>query len=146
MLQKKPFHNILIAFDGSASSRKALDVALGIAQALGAELSLLSVEENIPHFPADIGEVKDEKQIMNEYFIRIQREARDAAKLRGMDFERTDILTGHVTQTIINHAREIQCDLIVVGHSGRSGALSALLGSTAERVSRHAHCTVMIVR
>ncbi len=146
MTPKKPFQSILIAFDGSASSRKALDVALGLAQALGARVSLLSVEENLPHFPADVGEVKDEKQYLNDYFTALQRQARDAAKLRGMDFDRADILAGHVPQTIINHAKAIQCDLIVIGHSGRSGVWAALLGSTAERVSQYAHCTVMIVR
>lgn len=140
------FKHILVAFEGSASSRKALDVALGMAEALHSRLSLVSVEEHVPRFPGDIGEVKEEKQLQNQYYTRIQREAREAAKLRGMDFERADILMGHVARSIIDHARAIRCDLIVMGHSGRSGAWASFLGTTAEKVSRYAHCTVMIVR
>ena len=140
------FKHILIAFDGSASSRQALTEALELATALRARVSLVSVEESVPQFPGDIGEVKEEQLRLNEYFARLQREARDAAKAHGLDFECADNLAGHVTQTILRHAKDIQCDLIVVGHSGRSGAWASFLGTTAEKVSRHAHCTVLIVR
>ena len=140
------FAHILVAFEGSASSRKALDVALSVADAFNAKVSLVSVEEHLPYFPGDIGEVKEEKLLQNEYYTKLQREARELAKLWGLDFERTDILVGHVARTIIDHAKEVQCDLIVMGHSGRSGAWASFLGSTAEKVSRYAHCTVMIVR
>ncbi|MDP2949064.1 MAG: universal stress protein [Chloroflexota bacterium] len=140
------FRHILVAFEGSASSRKALDVALTVAEAFRSKVSLLSVEEYVPRFPGDIGEVKEEKRLQNEYYAKIQREAREAAKLRGLDFERADLLMGHVARGIIDHAKEVQCDLIVMGHSGRSGAWASFLGSTAEKVSRYAHCTVMIVR
>jgi nucleotide-binding universal stress UspA family protein len=140
------FRHILIAFDGSASSRKALDAALGLAQAFGGKLSLVSVEEYVPHFPADIGEVKEEKERQNEFYTRLHREARDVAKLKGMDFDQADILVGHVAQRIIEHARSIECDLIVMGYSGRSGVWANFLGTTVERVSRHAHCSVIVVR
>lgn len=140
------FKYILIPFDGSVSSRRALDVGLGMSQAFGAKAALLTVEEYIPRFAGDIGEVKEEKERQNAYFAGIQREAREAAKLRGLDFDRADILAGHVTQTIVNHAKEIQCDLIVMGHSGRSGVWANFLGTTVEKVSRHTHCTVVIVR
>jgi nucleotide-binding universal stress UspA family protein len=140
------FKHILVAIEGSASSRKALDVALSVAETFRAKVSLVSVEEHLPHFPGDIGEVKEEKLLQNEYYTKLQREARELAKLRGLDFERADILVGHVARTIIDHAKEVQCDLIVMGHSGRSGAWASFLGSTAEKVSRYANCTVMIVR
>lgn len=140
------FKRILIAFDGSASSRKALAMGLELAKAFQSEVALVSVEEQMPHFPADIGEVKEEKQRQNEYFAALQREARDMAKLKGLDFSQAAILVGHVAQSILNYAKEIRCDLIVMGHSGRSGVWANLLGTTVEKVSRHAHCTVLIVR
>jgi len=139
------FKYILVLFDGSASSRKALGVGLGLAKALEANLALVTVEE-LPRFVGDVGEIKDEKDLQNEYCAKIQREAREMAKLQGMDFERADVLVGHVAQTIIRHAETIGCDLIVMGHSGRSGVWGRFLGSTADKVSRYAHCTVVIVR
>ena len=41
---------------------------------------------------------------------------------------------------------EGKVDLILVGHSGLSGVWAAFLGTTAEKVSRHAPCSVLIVR
>jgi len=139
------FKYILVLFDGSESSRKALGVGLGLAKALEANLALVTVEE-LPRFAGDVGEIKDEKDLRNNYCAMIQREAREMAKLQGMDFERADVLVGHVAQTIISHAKTIGCDLIVMGHSGRSGVWGRFLGSTADKVSRYAHCTVVIVR
>ncbi len=140
------FKHILVAFEGSASSRKALDISVTMAQAFNATVSLVSVEEHPPRFPGEIGEVKEEKEAQNHYYEKIQREAHEQAKLRGIDFAHADILVGHVARSIIDHARVIGCDLIVMGHSGRSGAWAGFLGGTAEKVSRYAHCTVMIVR
>lgn len=140
------FKHILVALDGSTSSRKGLDVAVALAKALGAELSLVSVEEHLPSYPGDVGEVKEEKERQNQIFWKLQREAREAVKVSGLDLHRADILMGHVAKSIISHAKSIQCDLIVMGHSGLSGVWANFLGSTAEKVSRNAHCTVMIVR
>lgn len=140
------FTNILVPFDGSASSRKALETGIDMAKAFNSKLSIVSVEENIPLVAADIGEVKEEKQYLNGYFSKLHREAREIVKSHEMDLQRADILTGHVAKSIINHSVNIKSDLIILGHSGRSGAWSNFLGTTAEKVSRHAKCTVMIVR
>ena len=140
------FQHILVAFDGSTSSWKALDVATGLAKVLVAKLSLVSVEERLPLFPADMGEVDEEKERQDEIFQKLQREAYEKVVLSGLDLYRNDVLMGHVSKSIIDHAKSIQCDLIIMGHSGRSGVWANVLGSTAEKVSRNAHCTVMIVR
>ncbi len=140
------FNYILIAFDGSKVARKALEIAIDMAEVTKARLALVSVEANLPQFPADIGEIKEEKQVQNGYFKTAQREARELAKMHGIDLHRVDVLAGHVSKTIIDHARNIKCDLIIMGHSGQSGAWADFLGSTVDKVSRHAHCTVMIVR
>jgi nucleotide-binding universal stress UspA family protein len=58
----------------------------------------------------------------------------------------TELRTGHPAQEILAAARTHQADLIVMGHSGRSGAWGRSLGTTAEKVSRHAECSVLIVR
>ena len=140
------FQHVLVAFDGSTQSQKALEVAIGLAKGLSAQLSLVSVQEHLPLFPADMGEVDEEKERQDEIFQKLQREAYEKVVLSGLDLHRNDVLMGHVAKSIINHAKSIQCDLIVMGHSGRSGAWGSFLGSTAEKVSRNAHCTVMIVR
>jgi len=140
------FKNILVSFDGSTYSLKALDTAVNLAKLTNAQLSLVSVEENLPRFVADAGELKEEKEYQNGVFQKLQRDARERVKSNGIDLKRADVLMGHVAKSIINHAKSIQCDLIIMGHGGRSGAWGNFLGTTAEKVSRYAHCTVMIVR
>ncbi|HUQ04147.1 MAG TPA: universal stress protein [Kofleriaceae bacterium] len=53
---------------------------------------------------------------------------------------------GPAGQTILQHARDLAADLIVVGTHGRSGPARLLLGSIAEEVLRGAACNVMVVR
>jgi nucleotide-binding universal stress UspA family protein len=57
-----------------------------------------------------------------------------------------DIRAGHPAQEIVRAADDRGADLIVVGHSGHSWVWGRFLGGTAEKVSRHAVCSVLIVR
>jgi nucleotide-binding universal stress UspA family protein len=49
-------------------------------------------------------------------------------------------------QEIIGAATDGNVDLIIIGTHGRSGLAHVFLGSTAERVTRHAPCPVLVVR
>jgi nucleotide-binding universal stress UspA family protein len=46
----------------------------------------------------------------------------------------------------VSFAKEGNYDLIVIGHSDHSELWGRLLGDTADRVSDHAHCSVLIVK
>ena len=58
----------------------------------------------------------------------------------------TVIRAGYPAQEIVRAAAEQEADLIVLGHSGHSAVWGRFLGTTAEKVSRHATCSVLIVR
>ena len=47
---------------------------------------------------------------------------------------------------LVQAAADQNCDLIVVGHSDHSELWGRLLGDTADRISDHAHCSVLIVK
>lgn len=47
---------------------------------------------------------------------------------------------------IADHAAEVKAELIVLPSHGRTGLARVLLGSTAERVVRLAHCPVLVLR
>jgi len=54
---------------------------------------------------------------------------------------------GHPAQTSVQVAEEGRFGLVLLGHSGLSGVWAKFLGTTAaEKVSRHAPCSVLIVR
>ena len=53
---------------------------------------------------------------------------------------------GHPAKEIVKVAAEGAYDLIVIGHSDHSELWGRLLGDTADRISDHAHCSVLIVK
>ena len=53
---------------------------------------------------------------------------------------------GNAHLEIVKAAKELAADLIIVATHGRSGLAHVFLGSTAERVTRHAGCPVLVVR
>jgi len=58
----------------------------------------------------------------------------------------TEVVAGHAKVTIIDNAKEWNADLIALGSHGRRGFKRLLLGSVAETVALHAHCSVEVIR
>lgn len=139
------FRKILLAYDGSAGARRALNVAIELARTCGAELWSLSVEERLPHLAATIGEMEEEKEFANHFF----QEALSAAYLQALKAGvelKSEVQAGHAARTIVDFSRQGGFDLVILGSSGHSRAWLMFLGTTAEKVSRHAPCTVLLVR
>lgn len=139
------FEKILVGMDGSDGARHALERALELATLTGGHVHVLSVEEHLPAYAATVSEVEEEVRFESHYFRRVQSEARRVAHQRGLTIT-TDVVPGHAAETIIRTAREGGHDLIVLGHAGHARIMSLLLGSTADRVTEHAPCPVLIVR
>jgi nucleotide-binding universal stress UspA family protein len=139
------FKKILLAYDGSEGANRALEAGIDLAKIHGAELWALAVEEKLPRFSGTIDEVQEEKQFADEQYGKLMEAAGAQAKEAGLELK-TLMRAGHAAQNIITAAKEGKFDLILVGHSGLSGVWAAFLGTTAEKVSRHAPCSVLIVR
>ena len=139
------FKKILLAYDGSEGANRALEAGIDLAKIHGAELWALAVEEKLPRFSGTIDEVKEEKEYANQYYGKLLKEAGAKAKEAGLELK-TLMRPGHPAQTIVAVAKEGKFDLVLVGHTGLSGVWAAFLGTTAEKVSRHAPCSVLIVR
>ena len=138
------FKKILLAYDGSQGAERALAAAIELAKLHGAELTALAVQERLPRFSGTIDEVQEEKEFANQQSGRLLDGAQAQSRAAGVKLQ-TLMRPGHPAQTILEVAKEGPFDLIIVGHSGLSGVW-ALLGTTAEKVSRHAPCSVLIVR
>jgi nucleotide-binding universal stress UspA family protein len=139
------FKKILLAYDGSEGANRALEVGIDLAQVHRAELWALAVQERLPRFSATIDEVQEEKAFANQHFGKILQAARARAKEAGIELK-TLRHPGHPAQMIVQVATEGKFDLVLLGHSGLSGVWAKFLGTTAEKVSRHAPCSVLIVR
>jgi nucleotide-binding universal stress UspA family protein len=139
------FRKILLAYDGSQGADRALEAGIKLAQTHQAELWALAVEERLPRFSGTIDEVQEEKEFANQVYGQLLKTAQARSKEAGVELK-TLLRAGHAAQTIIKVAQEGEFDLVLVGHSGLSGVWATFLGTTAEKVSRHAPCSVLIVR
>jgi nucleotide-binding universal stress UspA family protein len=139
------FRKILLAYDGSEGADTALNAGINLAKIHRAELWALAVQEKLPRFSGTIDEVQEEKQFADEQYGKLLDAAKVRAKTAGIELK-TLMRPGHPAQTVVAVAKEGKFDLVLVGHSGLSGVWAAFLGTTAEKVSRHAPCSVLIVR
>jgi nucleotide-binding universal stress UspA family protein len=139
-----PFAKILAAVDGSEASDRALDKALELAEVTGARLTALAVEGPLPAYAATVGEVEEVRREKDAFFEGLLAATRERAEAAGVELELV-LRAGHAAELIGRVATEIDADLIVLGHRGHF-VRDHVLGSTADRVSEHATCPVMIVR
>lgn len=139
---------ILVPLDFSDNARKALRYAEAFARQFGARLTLLHVVEPMI-YPADSGFVPVETHswegaLVKETQGRLEALARESIG-PGIEVEAV-VATGNAFMEIAETARQREIDLLVITTHGYTGLKHLFLGSTAERVVRHAPCPVMVVR
>ena len=143
--EEKMFKKILVGNDGSEGAKKALKAAIDLAKHYGAELHSISVEEDLPHYAATVGEVLEAKAEKNNYFGRINEEAQQMASGEDISLH-THVIAGHEVQTIVDYTREHHFDLVVIGFMGHSKVYDRVWGSTSQNIARLVPCTVMVVK
>lgn len=139
--------SILVPIDFSSPSRTALDHACQLARKFRATLSLVHVVE--PVATADFAA---------SFPLALENEARMASAksellkcLRGAGIPKSlqggvVVRFGRSFHEIVDVARARKVDLIVISTHGYTGWKHALMGSTTERVVRHAACPVLVLR
>jgi CBS domain-containing protein/nucleotide-binding universal stress UspA family protein len=139
------YRHILVGVDETAGAQQAFATALDLARIHGATLTLLSVEEHLPHYAASVGEVDETVQELNARFRLVQAAAMERATAHGVPVD-TLIAAGATAQVITRTAQASGHDLIVIGASRHGSLWSGLLGTTADRVVETAPCSVLVVR
>jgi nucleotide-binding universal stress UspA family protein len=134
---------IMVAFDGSKPSEKAFHYALATAKQNNALLWVVSVVQ-LPE-PATMVETDAILDSAKENYELLFQPLREEAKSSGVALE-MEIAVGHPAEQIIRKAKDLNVDLVVVGHRGHSRIEEWLLGSVSKRVSSYAPCAVTIVR
>jgi len=139
--------SILVPFDFSLHSRKALDYAVTFARQFKAKLTLLHVVEPIatPDFAASFPLAMEDDKTMAAAKDELQQVVKAARIPQGM-IEKILVRTGRSYNEIASAARSRKVDLIIISTHGYSGLKHVVLGSTTERVVRHAPCPVLVMR
>ena len=139
------FQKILVGYDGSKGGKAALRRAAAMAKESDAAVTVLWIREPLPRHSDLPGEFEAEAEAADEYFKERQKEVQEVAREYGVNLP-CQTKRGHPAKTIVKFADEGGYDLIVVGHSDHSELWGRLLGDTADRISDHAHCSVLIVK
>jgi nucleotide-binding universal stress UspA family protein len=147
------FRAILVTTDFSELGDQAIGHAFRLAADHGAKVVLCHVMETpvtpVPlyaqYYPPDLLTPTMEKQIRDEARRALLERVPAVGELA--DVPREIVVTRGLPATeIVRVAEECGADLIVISTQGHTGLKHIVLGSVAERVVRHAHCAVLVVR
>ena len=137
---------ILVPVDFSECSRKALRYAVPMARQFDAGLSLVYVVQLAYAF----GEFGPTDYPAMEVDMKAEAE-RQLGELAAQEIGTsvpftTRVRVGRPATEIVEAARQLESDLIIIATHGHTGLRHVLLGSVAENVVRHAPCPVLTVR
>jgi nucleotide-binding universal stress UspA family protein len=138
------FSKILHANDGSEHAFHALGLALALAKKNNSELHMISVEE-IDYMPEFIEEIREETGTAARRFHKVLQRARGMADESRVKLD-THVVAGHPVRDIVELAKELKVDLLVIGATGHSALYDRLIGSRADRIVQLAHCPVLVVK
>jgi len=138
------FSKILCANDGSEHAFHALSLALAIARQNKSELHMISVEE-IAYMPEFLEEVREEAGTAARRFHKVLQRAREMAEANQVKLE-THVMAGHPVRDIVEFAKELKADLLVIGATGHSALYERMIGSRADRIVQLAPCPVLVVK
>jgi nucleotide-binding universal stress UspA family protein len=140
---------VLLPIDDSRCSEAATQSLLQQFRPENAELCVLHVVEPLLLIPYPYVAQVETLQAAQEERLKEANELvrRTEEQLVKAGFQvQTAVEEGDPRSVILDYAARWNADLIVIGSHGRKGLDRFLLGSVAESVARHAHCSVQIVR
>ena len=138
------FSKILHANDGSEHAFHALAVALAMAKQNNSDLHMVSVEE-IDYMPEFIEEVREQTGTAARRFHKVLQRARAMAEASHVKLN-THVIAGHPVRDIVELAKELEVELLVIGATGHSALYDRLIGSRADRIVQLAHRPVLVVK
>jgi nucleotide-binding universal stress UspA family protein len=136
------FDTVVVATDGSESVRRAIAVAIDIADRFDADVHALYVvdESEVASSPESVQ--ADLRAALREHGERALSEVVESTDRR----VRTAVREGRPAAEIGGYARECDADVVAMGTRGRHGENRFLIGSVAERVVRTCPVPVLTVR
>ena len=152
----KMLSRILVPYDGSKHSIKALVTAMELAHNLDSEIFLFSViyvDYISPPGMLGLIRTKSEKEAIKKWTKSVTG---DTEKMLKLAIKRCDdkgisasynIVQGNVANEILNFAKKKKISLIVIGSQGLHGIGKLMtLGSVSRKVSEQARCPILLVR
>jgi nucleotide-binding universal stress UspA family protein len=135
------FKTILLGYDGSEGSRKAVDMAAELARTYQGSIIVMCAFHQLPRVTkptsGDFNDIHEARTLADALVQELG--------LLGISAE-TDVLEGPPAEALLNAAEVRQADLIVVGSRGFGQLKGLMLGSTSDRVVHDATIPVLVAR
>jgi nucleotide-binding universal stress UspA family protein len=140
-----PLHHIIVGYDGSSPSRRALDLAAELASAFHSSLTVMHVL-HVPVTPPEAalagwGELLDAEQHQAEVLVE---EAVGSLAKRGVKAG-TRLVLGIPAEQLAEAAAEADVDLLVTGTTGKRALARVFLGSVTTRLLHICSKPVLVV-
>ncbi len=141
------YKKILVPLDGSELAKVALDEAEKLGKTFGSEIILFQVVPFMPIYGSPelvTPLIVDEKQkeAAEKYLMNLGEEL----KRRGLKVAATVRTGQQVAVEIIDFAKEVGVDLIIMCTHGRSGISRWVMGSVALKVLTRAETPILLIR
>ena len=139
------YQRVLLAYDGSREGRTALREGALTAKRFGARIFLLCVVAESPG--VRIGEAAYAGVVAHaqDTYVGLFDEA--MAKLRELGFDpQGKVVTGEPAPEIAGYARQVDADLVVVGHRKKGLLERWWSGQTGAYLSDHLQCSLLVAR
>ncbi|OPX86518.1 MAG: putative universal stress protein [Pelotomaculum sp. PtaB.Bin104] len=141
------FNKILVAFDNGEQAKRALDMAIEMAEIYKSKISIVTTI-NLSSYNLTFSEVSVIKSIDDETRNRIvgaMEEVAERARKDGIEVK-TEVLSGVPGETIVKYIEKEKIDLAIMGSSNRSSINKMFLGSVSSYVVQNAPCKVMVIK
>lgn len=144
--EARMFERILVGFDGSPHSRRAVQVATELAGRFQSTLTIAVVR------PSRQGEAEAKLDALVPFdadgrtLVSILDELRDRGLAHGAKVVEPVTLYGEVLPSLLEFLTRNPQDLVVVGSRGLTRSRRLLLGSVSSGLVNSAHCPVLVVR
>jgi nucleotide-binding universal stress UspA family protein len=144
------YKRILLPTDGSDGSRRAIQAGVELARSVGADVVGLHVT---PTFHVVTTNTRMLEDTPDQYATDCSQRARrvlagveGAAHEAGVTFRLEHASADDPYEAIIDTAKRLHCDLIVMASHGRHGVKGLLLGSETQKVLVHSTVPVLVQR
>ena len=146
--RNRRYARILVGYDGSENSKRALGKAIELAKVLGSEVRLVTVEDTVGYVPSLAGMVypPNVRQNLLEQGNALLKEAMNFVKEAGITNVSGSVEEGSPADMILAYASNCKADLIVLGRRGIRGIERFLMGSISSAVVSHSGCDVLVVK
>ncbi len=146
------FKRILVTTDGSELSARAVDKAIELARAVGADLFALKVvhlqaeshwDGALIHERAAHAKLEAQQTELAQAVVDAVKKSAQGA---GIQVTSLTVKASSVADAVIEAAQKNACDLIVMASHGRRGLARVLLGSETQHVLTHTLIPVLVIR